>query len=149
MSALAIVVVPAGRCDRHERAEESVLLVEGTRGEKQGVRRTGVEAVAKCQAPQTVDLDRPALRRTQRPAWLEPALVNVTWVEGVNATIAEITHKEIATELSEVQRSYRKTPRRVEFSPGSDAYQEIAGCVECVHIAVALAPHVIVRGGIL
>src|SRR6516225_2715623 len=50
-----------------EGAEQSVLLVVDARREEQGVGRAGRKAVAKVEAPETVDRDRVALGVIERP----------------------------------------------------------------------------------
>src|SRR5215831_19666757 len=83
-----------------------MTLLEGARGEEEGVRRAvGVvgRALAEGQRPEAINRERWSVRGVQGAAGLELALTGEGCrVEGVDATVAEIADEEVIAEAPEV-----------------------------------------------
>src|SRR5262245_20560005 len=130
-----------------------MTLLEGARCEEESIRRTiGVvgRAMAEGKRPQTVDRDRWSVGGVQGAAGLELALAGeLCWVEGVDATVAEIADEQMIAEAPEVGGRERQPPWRVELTLRRDAADQVAEGVEGVHEAVTLARHIVMFVGIL
>src|SRR5262249_52152772 len=124
-----------------------MTLVEGARGEEEGIRRAiGIvrRAVAEGQRPKAIDRERWSVGGVQGAAGLELALTGeVCRVEGVDATVAEIADEQVIAEAPEISGRECQSPRRVELTLRRDAAEQVAGGVEGVHEAVTLACHVV------
>src|SRR5262249_45567089 len=130
---------------RHELPEQAVRLPEGPRREEERRRRPGRRAVAERNRPQAVDPDRlpaSAEELAARPR-LTVALEAVE-VEGVNVTVAKVSHEQRAAELPEIGWGDGQPPRRVEPPSRGHAPEQIAVGVERVHESVAHARDIVV-----
>src|SRR5215469_2801181 len=91
-----------------QRAEQAVTLIINTRREEKYVGVSAVKAVAKIQAPKTVDCDRVAMLIIELAE-----KVAVRWVKCINAAISEVADQQSVAKLAEIA-SEHKSPGRVE-----------------------------------
>src|SRR5712691_12398269 len=102
-----LLLVPFARCS--DFAEETVTLILNACCEEELVGVSRHKAIAEAQSPKAVNGDGIAL--TTAKLTVERVALEL---EASDATVAEIAHQQVAGELSEVIRSQRQAPRRVE-----------------------------------
>src|SRR5499427_5652942 len=129
---------------RYDGSEEAVGLIIEPGGEEQGVRAARRKSIPECQAPQAVNRDRvviSAAELTEEPTGKS--------IEGVDATIAEITDQQCTTERAEIGGSESHAPGRVKRPVRSEAAAQVAIGVEDIHEPIARACYIIVMFRVL
>src|SRR5439155_6278190 len=123
-------------------AQESVRFVVRTGCEEEGVDRTVVRcSVAELERPKAIDGDRLPTRVAQLTAMLESSVRGL--LEGVDLSVAEVSHQEIAAEPPEVRRSEREPPGCVQLTMLRDPGEERAGGVVGVDESLPLSVQLI------
>src|SRR5438034_11661550 len=83
--------------------------------------------MAELQCPKPVDLDRPAARRMHQSNSFEfTSRSERIWIKRMNAAVSEIAHEKIATKPAKALGCECQSPRRIEFTRGGDALNEVA-----------------------
>src|SRR4051794_24127131 len=141
--------VDAGSADRDDAAEQTVALVVRTRGEEEGVRRTGGSVVAERERPQAVDRDEVAPGETQSRAEDERLAALSRRLEREDPTITEVADQEVTRVPAEPLGRHREAPRSVQPSAAADAAQERTVRVEHVHEAETRPCDLVARGRVL
>src|SRR5262249_46496881 len=90
-------------------AEQSVALVERTRGEKEGINASGAAVIAEAQSPKTFELNRTLVDV------FEKAVESAVRPEGHDRAVSEITHQQVAGMCSKGERRQGHTPGRVDL----------------------------------
>src|SRR6267143_4923747 len=140
--------MPPLRSGRRDRTEESVRLVVWTSREEERVGRSVVgRPMPELQSPEAVDRDRLRVAVPQLAAVLESPIG--PFLVGVDPPIAEVSHEEIAAEASEIGRSERESPRRVQLAMLRDPPEQRARGVVNVHETLALTVDLVNRVRIL
>src|SRR5438876_9651186 len=97
----------------HQLPEQSVLLVEGTGREEQGVRRPRAGAVPEGKGPQAVDRDRRSIGAVELAPLLQRAVaLGTRQVERVDVAVAEVPDEQVSAELPEIGGGHGQSPRR-------------------------------------
>src|SRR5262244_2993908 len=128
----------------YDGSEETVGLIIEPGGEEQGVRVARRKSIPECQAPQAVDRDRigiSGLELTEEPPGKS--------IEGVDATVAEITDQQGIAERAEIGGSQSQAPGRVKRPLRSEASDQPAIGVEDIHEPIARACYIIVMFRVL
>src|SRR5262245_34172427 len=114
-----------------------MTLVEGTRGEEEGIRRAigiVVRPLAAGKRPEAINCDGRSVGGVKRAAVLELALSGeVCRVEGVDAAVAEIADEQLIAEAPEISGRERQPPGRVELTLRRDAAEQITRSVKGIH----------------
>src|SRR5438552_10339403 len=117
------LLVPFAR--RSDFAEETVTLILNACGEEELVGVSRYKAIAEGQSPKALNGDGMAL--TTAKLTVERVAIEL---EASDVTVAEIAHKQVAGELSEVIWSQRQAPGRVERAPRGKPLEEATFEVE-------------------
>src|SRR5947208_3041186 len=139
------------RWSHDEGAEQAVPLVEGARGEEEGIRRpVRGGAATERDRPEAVDGDRRAVGGVELTARLILAIAEqLPGIEGVDVAVAEVSDEQVAAEEPEVGRCEGDPPRRVEPPQRGHAPDQMAGGIEGVDEPVPLTRHVVVHRRVL
>ncbi len=136
------LLVPFAR--RSDFAEETVTLILNACGEEELVGVSRYKAIAEGQSPKALNGDGMAL--TTAKLTVERVAREL---EASDVTVAEIAHKQVAGELSEVIWSQRQAPGRVERAPRGKPLEEATLEVEDTNKSVPWALDVVVSLGVL
>ena len=84
-------------------------------------------SMAELQRPKTFDLDRLAGCRMKQANSFEFTIRSQRiWIKRVNATVSEIAHEQIATKPAKACGRQCQPLRRIEFTRGRDALNQVA-----------------------
>ena len=135
-------MVPFAR--RGDFAEETVTLILNACGEEELVGVSCHKAIAEAQSPKAVNGDGMAF--TTAKLTVERVALEL---ESRDVTVAEITHEQVAGELSKVMWSQRQAPGRVERAARGKPLKEATVEVKDINKAAPWTLDVVVSLGVL
>jgi hypothetical protein len=125
-------------------AIEAVFLIVRSCRKEQRVCWLPGNAIAEDESPETVDLDRSVVCRSQ----LSPEFAG-TQVERADPSVTEVADEKGITEAPEIRRRQREAPWRVELTVRHQSMKQIAIGIEHIDEAKSLTGNVILLGVIL